>query len=514
MNAMSRGATCHNLAWFQSQTALTADAISVAVALSAGALGTSAAGTAVSLPAAMALGSLVLLLLAVRGAYRGQFGRELPDEILGVLQATVEATALLVLLRVVAGADGDAARETALLGGVLAAALPFGRLALWFARRPGNGRALSPTLILGAGKVGHLTAERLRRMPELGLEPVGFLDADPLDLSHPPSAFDRLGGSGELDAIVGCEGIEHRRRGSSGLPVLGSPEDLDRIIDFHGIEHVIVAFSQGQHESMLSAIRRCWAHGLAVSVVPRFFEIEGERVGVKHVGGLPLISLRSPQTRGFGLSVKYAADRVLAAAGLGVLLPLLGLIAAAVAASSGRPILYAQPRMGRDGRPFKLWKFRTMAPAPGGAGEPRCTRVGSFLRRRSLDELPQLWNVLLGEMSLIGPRPERVHYVANLEQSIHRYPDRHRVKAGMTGWAQVHGLRGETSLADRVEWDNYYIDNWSLWLDAKILLRTVGSVFTWTDSPAPSSEVALMARDEPVIGADDRVGADDPAVAV
>ena len=508
MSAMSAGAAGRNHGALQGQTALAADAVSVAVA--AGVLATSGAGIAMSL----ALGSLVLLLLGVRGAYRNELGRELPDEILGVLRAAVEATALLVLLRVVAGADGDAAREMALLGGFAAAALPFGRLVLWFARRSGTGRALSPTLILGAGKVGHLTAERLRRMPELGLEPVGFLDADPLDLSHPSSAFDRLRGSGELDAIVGSEGIEHMRRGPSGLPVLGSPDDLDRVIDFYGIEHVIVAFSQGQHESMLCAIRRCWAHGLSVSVVPRFFEIEGERVGVKHVGGLPLISLRSPQTRGVGLSVKYAADRVLAAAGLVILLPVLGLIAAVITVFSGGPVLYAQPRMGRDGRPFELWKFRTMAPAPRGVGEPRCTRVGHFLRRRSLDELPQLWNVLLGEMSLIGPRPERVHYVANLEQSIHRYPDRHRVKAGMTGWAQVNGLRGETSLADRAEWDNYYIDNWSLWLDLKILLRTVGSVFNWTDLPDPSSDIAPVSRDEPVIGADDRLEADDPAVAV
>ena len=174
--------------------------------------------------------------------------------------------------------------------------------------------------------------------------------------------------------------------------------------------------------------------------------------------------------------------------------PILLGAAAAVAISLGRPIFYRQRRVGLDGRPFDILKFRTMRPAegqtpgsayalgedgiaPGGVeGEDRRTRAGAFLRRTSLDELPQLLNVVRGEMSLVGPRPERPELVAIFEDSIHRYDERHRVKAGITGWAQVHGLRGNTSLADRVEWDNYYIEHWSLWLDVKIMLMTFTAV--------------------------------------
>jgi lipopolysaccharide/colanic/teichoic acid biosynthesis glycosyltransferase len=175
--------------------------------------------------------------------------------------------------------------------------------------------------------------------------------------------------------------------------------------------------------------------------------------------------------------------------------PLFVIVGLATLLDSGRPIFFRQTRIGRDGRPFEMLKLRTMLPqrdganvvepewlprdtAPGGVeGEDRRTRVGAFLRRTCIDELPQLINVARGEMSLIGPRPERPEYVEMFEESVYRYGDRHRVKAGITGWSQVNGLRGQTSLSDRVEWDNHYIENWSLWLDVKIALWTVLSVF-------------------------------------
>ena len=172
------------------------------------------------------------------------------------------------------------------------------------------------------------------------------------------------------------------------------------------------------------------------------------------------------------------------------------MVALAVLVTSGRPILFRQRRVGRDGHVFEMLKFRTMKGTPdtggeldaewaamamgtGSGGEPtvggddRRTPLGALLRKLSIDELPQLWNVLRGDMSIVGPRPERAHYVELFEQSIYRYPDRHRVKSGLTGWSQVNGLRGETSLADRIEWDNFYIENWSPWLDLKILVKTI-----------------------------------------
>jgi exopolysaccharide biosynthesis polyprenyl glycosylphosphotransferase len=224
------------------------------------------------------------------------------------------------------------------------------------------------------------------------------------------------------------------------------------------------------------------------------FESMNDRVLYDPVGGLPLLGLRRTNPRGWQFTVKHAQDRLIAALLLLALLPALAAISAAVRLSSPGPVLFRQRRVGRDGRVFDLLKFRTMAEeeydgargdgfrpaageAPGGVeGDDRRTGVGRLLRRTSLDELPQLINVMRGEMSLVGPRPERPEFVELFRADLRRYEDRHRVKSGMTGWAQVHGLRGQTSLADRVELDNFYIEHWSLALDWKILARTFFAV--------------------------------------
>jgi len=233
-----------------------------------------------------------------------------------------------------------------------------------------------------------------------------------------------------------------------------------------------------------------------VSVVPRMFDTINNRVGYDTVGGLPLMSFSSVNPKGVQFTLKHAFDRVFAVALLVVLAPVIALTGLVVRLSSPGPVLFRQRRVGRDGTVFDLYKFRSMriepalAPAlahgfvpgadmaPGGVeGQDRRTRVGRFMRRTSLDELPQLFNVLKGEMSIIGPRPERPEFVELFGRDIARYGDRHRVKSGITGWAQVHGLRGQTSLAERVEWDNYYIAHWSLGLDVKILVLTLAAMF-------------------------------------
>jgi exopolysaccharide biosynthesis polyprenyl glycosylphosphotransferase len=231
------------------------------------------------------------------------------------------------------------------------------------------------------------------------------------------------------------------------------------------------------------------------------FDTINNRVGYDTVGGLPLMSFTTVDPRGAQFAVKHALDRVLAVLLLIVLAPLIFGAALAVRLSSRGPVMFRQRRVGRDGKAFDLYKFRSMRvdaeqaegdgedtgalefllggdTAPGGVeGEDRRTRVGRLLRRTSIDELPQLLNVARGEMSLIGPRPERPEFVELFRQDIVRYGDRHRVKSGITGWAQVHGLRGQTSLAERVEWDNYYIAHWSLGLDVKILALTLAALF-------------------------------------
>jgi exopolysaccharide biosynthesis polyprenyl glycosylphosphotransferase len=280
------------------------------------------------------------------------------------------------------------------------------------------------------------------------------------------------------------------------LPVLGASYDLEEVVREHAVKHVLVAFSTAPSHVVLDIVRRCWALGLSVMVVPRLYEVEGRRARTEHLGGLPLVTLNPANPRGWQFEVKYAVDRLIAAIALACLAPILGTVAVAILLTSGRPLLFRQRRVGRDGRVFEMLKFRTMRGTPEASGEldaewasvaagdaprdgddtpadDRRTRVGQLLRRSAIDELPQLWNVLRGDMSLVGPRPERVHYVELFEQAIYRYPDRHRVKSGLTGWAQVNGLRGETSLADRIEWDNFYIENWSAWLDLKIVLKTL-----------------------------------------
>jgi exopolysaccharide biosynthesis polyprenyl glycosylphosphotransferase len=341
-----------------------------------------------------------------------------------------------------------------------------GRILLaWTQQRARRSRLIAkPTLIFGAGVVGAHVARRLEEHPEYGLAPVGFLDADP-----PPS----------VDVV-------DRR-----APVLGGPERLAEAAAETRARHVILAFSSAPDRGLVPFVRRCDELGLEVSLVPRLYESINERVALEHLGGLPLLGLSAVDPKGWQFAVKHALDRLYAAFMIVALAPMLVGIALLVKLTSPGPVFFRQRRVGRDGQVFDLYKYRSMrvddpvdpgfAPAPGTApggveGVDRRTRIGRFIRRTSVDELPQLFNVLKGEMSLVGPRPERPEFVTLFGQDIDRYSDRHRVKSGITGWAQVHGYRGQTSLADRVEWDNFYIENWSLWLDFRILLLTILAV--------------------------------------
>jgi exopolysaccharide biosynthesis polyprenyl glycosylphosphotransferase len=325
---------------------------------------------------------------------------------------------------------------------------------------------MAPTLIVGSGIVANRIIERLQTHPEYGLKPIGLLDSE----------------GAQQEANINAH---------HDIPVIGTPDAIAAAIQSTGAGAVLIAFSQVRDELLIRVVRVAHRLKVPVWVVPRMFDAVGERAGVEHLGGLPLLALPNADPRGWQFTVKHVTDRVLAAIGLLAISPLLLCLIALIRVSSPGPIFFGQERVGRDGRVFRCLKFRTMRPAdasdaafeltsssaPGGVeGDDRRTRVGKLMRATSLDELPQLINVLRGEMSLVGPRPERPQFVEFFEIQIHRYGERHRVKAGMTGWAQVHGLRGQTSIADRVEWDNYYIENWSLILDLKILALTVKAV--------------------------------------
>jgi exopolysaccharide biosynthesis polyprenyl glycosylphosphotransferase len=404
---------------------------------------------------------LVMLLLLARGMYERRLRPTILDGVVPIAGSISVAVMAVVVVEAYMVSSQFQPSVTAHLWAVAMLSVGGARAALLGSQRLARTRGLDgrPTLIVGAGAVGTRLARRLEEQREYGLTPVGFLDADPLETHE-----------------------------VAGVPVLGSPDDLDWIAQLTGAEHVVIAFSSEPDERLVDLVRRCEALGLEVSLVPRLFESLNHRATYEPLGGTPLVGLRSVQPNGWQFAVKHAFDRFAAALLLLFFSPLMVAIALAVRLSSPGPVIFRQRRVGRDGTVFDLYKFRSMRmPAPGGdgfrpdadsapggvEGNDRRTVIGRLLRRTSLDELPQLFNVLRGAMSLVGPRPERPEFVELFETDIRRYGDRHRVKSGVTGWAQVHGLRGQTSLSDRVEWDNYYIEHWTLGLDVKILALTV-----------------------------------------
>lgn len=431
------------------------------------------------------LPAAVMALLRTR---RGAEQRALPspaDTTADVVRAVARA-AVLALAACAVLATPHGSRTVAGVSLISAAYLLLGRVAVLTTIRRGSraGACGRSTIIIGAGVVGESLANRLLDDPSYGLCPVGYIDADPL---------------GHCAA----------RR----LPLLGDLENLTDAIQRTGAQHVIVAFSTEPDHELVEKLIECERLGIGISVVPRLYESINDRSSINHLCGVPVLALRTTDPHGWEFAVKHALDRLVAAAALVALAPVLVAIALAVRITSPGPILFRQRRVGRDGHEFTLLKFRTMheargsaepfAPAPGLApggveGEDRRTRLGHVLRDLSLDELPQFINVLRGDMSLVGPRPERPEFVRRYAHEISRYQNRHRVKSGITGWAQVHGLRGQTSITDRVECDNYYIRNWSLRLDIRILLRTIAQVLrpTREATTRPAVQAAATTRSQ------------------
>ncbi|MFQ5342697.1 MAG: undecaprenyl-phosphate glucose phosphotransferase [Anaerolineae bacterium] len=306
-------------------------------------------------------------------------------------------------------------------------------------------------LIVGAGDVGQQMVRRAQASPWLGYEIIGFVD--------------------------GVSGIDRVQ----GVPVLGKTEELADVIERYGITEVIIARPEADPGELLTIIDRCQDCHVTIKVFPSVFQIMASEVRLGDLNGLPLLTVRDSALRGWRLSLKRAVDVIVAGVTLVLLSPLLLLIALLIKLDSPGPAFYIQERTGLDAQPFPMIKFRTMradaeaetGPVWATVDDPRKTQLGAFLRKTSVDELPQFINVLLGEMSVVGPRPERPVFVAEFQKRIPRYMNRHREKAGITGWAQVNGLRGDTSIEERTKYDLWYTENWSLWLDFKIMLKTV-----------------------------------------
>jgi exopolysaccharide biosynthesis polyprenyl glycosylphosphotransferase len=314
-----------------------------------------------------------------------------------------------------------------------------------------HGRFVRRALVVGAGPLGQELVRRLRAHPEFGVRVVGYLD------DHWPHG----------------ERVE-------GKEILGGYAAVTRVLAGQGVDQLFLALPMGAHHEMLKVLNAIEGELVDVKIVPDVLQFVTLRAAVEELEGLPVISLAQSPVMGWRRVAKRGLDLALAGLGLVLLAPLMGAIALAIRLTSRGPVFYRQERMGLDGRSFAMYKFRSMlvdAEAESGPvfaveGDSRRTLVGRLLRRFSLDELPQLWNVLRGEMSLVGPRPERPFFVQQFKTMIPQYMLRHKVKSGMTGWAQVNGLRGNTSLEKRIEYDLYYIQNWSFSLDVKILLLT------------------------------------------
>jgi exopolysaccharide biosynthesis polyprenyl glycosylphosphotransferase len=318
-------------------------------------------------------------------------------------------------------------------------------------------RITHPTrvLIVGAGDVGRMILQKINQSPKLGYQPVGFVDDAP------------------------------GRKEVSGLPVLGNRNQLGFIIREHGVHEVIIGLPEASHEEILDLISQAERERATVRVFPDVFQIIASEISIDDLNGLPLLTVRDVALRGWRLAVKRGMDIVVSAITLILLSPLMLLIALLIKLDSPGPVFYTQERMGLDAKPFQILKFRSMrvdaeqqtGPVWATRNDPRVTRLGAFIRRYSLDELPQFINVLLGDMSLVGPRPERPVFVEQFRQIVPRYMERHKEKAGITGWAQVNGLRGDTSIIERTKYDLWYIENWSLLLDIKILIKTFFNIF-------------------------------------
>ena len=320
-------------------------------------------------------------------------------------------------------------------------------------RRWRAGIGLKRILIAGSGELGRLVADKILEHRELGYQIVGFVD----------------------DRAVG----DHL--GYRGLPLLGTTDEAADIAAREAIDHLYVALPPEQHVQMLQLIENTSRECVDVKVVPDLLQVIALRARLEDLDGIPVINVNDVPLQGFNSIVKRGLDIAISAAALVVMAIPFGIIAALVKMTSRGDVYYRQERMGLDGKPFMIYKFRSMyddaeaatGPVFASANDPRRTPFGKLLRRSNVDELPQLWNVLRGDMSIVGPRPERPLFVAQFKDRIPQYMLRHKVKAGITGWAQVNGWRGNTSIEKRIEYDLYYIENWSVRLDLKIMWLTV-----------------------------------------
>jgi exopolysaccharide biosynthesis polyprenyl glycosylphosphotransferase len=394
---------------------------------------------------------------AIGGLYRARRHLSVLDELPSLYFRFLAATAAVAMVVAVRHNSlnyiDEFLRLAAVSGVLLLPARALSRMAVLMARR--RRWVEHAAIIVGGGPVAIELARLLRRYPQYGLRFAGFVDV---------------------------ASTAHDQRASR--PLVGGLESLPDLVRYADCDVVIIADVDCPESKLLQAVR---APGLAkcdMWMVPRLREFHAAVGSPDHIGAIPVVPLHRPVLEGPKWALKRTSDVLFSSIALLLLSPILLVCAAATFLEGGRGIIFHQQRIGRYGQPFNLMKFRSMRPADDTESQtnwnighdPRVGPIGKFMRRTSLDELPQLWNILRGDMTVVGPRPERPYFVDRFSVDYPEYAMRHRVPVGLTGLAQVSGLRGDTPISDRARFDNYYIENWSLWLDVKILLRTAMSV--------------------------------------
>jgi Undecaprenyl-phosphate glucose phosphotransferase len=404
-------------------------------------------------------------VLYFHGLYQVKRGRSHIDEFFGILFSVLIGAALTLGLtlyvRVYYRYQPEVAPLWEYSQGVIAIFVVLDVLALnaargalrgYLQRMWAAGYNVKRVLVAGAGDLGQTVAETILAHRELGYRVVGFVDDDPA------------------------------RRGAGGLSVLGRLDETMAVATRHGVDQLYIALPLDEHAKLLRLIKSVSNECLDIKVVPDLVQYATIKAALEDLDGIPIISLNEVPLRGWSSMLKRVMDVVVGFTLLTIASPFFAGIALLIRWRGGRgPVFLRQERMTLDGKTFQIFKFRTMVdeaekdtgPVWASPEDPRRTPVGIWLRRFNLDELPQLINVVLGDMSLVGPRPERPPFVQQFKERIPQYMLRHRVKSGITGWAQINGWRGNTSIEKRIEYDLYYIENWSLLLDVKILILTL-----------------------------------------
>jgi len=388
------------------------------------------------------------------GLYKPLRGKPISTEFYNIIKVTVLSILILAastfFYREESFSRFQAAYFCALVTFLMVVSHMLVRVILVEARK--RGFNLRHLLIAGSGDLGQMVAEKINLHPEFGMNIVGFLTG------HPEK--------------IGSE--------VSGSKVLGLYQDVSKIIKKYNIDQLYIALPLHAHDRMEKILKNLDEETVDIKVVPDLLKFMNLQAGVEELDGLPVVNLTESPLYGWNIVIKRTSDIVLSALAIIVSSPLLLLIAIIIKLESRGPVIFSQERAGLDGKGFEMFKFRSMrvdaedktGPVWASKEDDRRTRLGTFLRKTSFDEFPQLFNVLCGDMSLVGPRPERPVFVKDFKKSIPRYMLRLKMKAGLTGWAQVNGWRGNTSLDKRIEFDLYYIKNWSLFFDFKIILLT------------------------------------------